>query len=384
MSPSRKIIPFRRGALWWARVPRLEGKAVQRSLGTEDSAVAQNTCEFLRWLRARNGHDEAYLLDEMASGKLAVAVAYQAYLDNRLETFVRDRKHGVQDVDLEPFVGKWQKELERRKRPNPRTRGAYLVKVRRLIPEGVPFRRSQFTRQRIREHLSALARITQPNRHRSALSSFAEYLLFEDVIPSNPVRQVPMAREAQPRTLHLSQADAKRLLPAISEEYRAVHALMLATGMEVSAALAVRRADLDLAKRTVYARGTKRAHRERTCFVYDRWSWAWQIVALHITNSAFLPTAKLFDGLDAEASLDALRSALKATELPAAYRQHDHRHTWAVESLRDGIPLHAVAHQLGHRDAVMTLRVYGRFIPQSSDFRIGKADEQPEAEASHA
>ncbi len=60
---------------------------------------------------------------------------------------------------------------------------------------------------------------------------------------------------------------------------------------------------------------------------------------------------------------------MKAAKLDPAYTQHGHRHTWAVQAIRDGIPLHVVAHQLGHRDPTMTLRVYGRFVPTSSDYR---------------
>lgn len=362
MSPRARITPFLRGRWYWARVPRLDALAVQRSLGTDDLGVARAMCEFLRWLRGRR---ESYLLDQLASGKVGVGPAYTAYTENRLEAFIRELREGITDADLEPYVARWQKELERRKRPNPRTRGAYLAKVRTLMPEDQPFRRSQFTKQKIREWLSGLD-IGQPNRYRAALSSFAEYLVFEDALPSNPVRQVPMATEREPRALHLSPEDATRLVGAIERPYRGLHALMLCTGMEVGAALAVLRQDLDFARRTAYARGTKRAWRQRTCTVYGPWLALWATIQAELP--ATLPTARVFAGLDAEGSLRALRRALAATGLPEDYRQHDHRHTWAVRAVRDGLALHTIAYQLGHRDATMVMKVYGRYQPQRSDF----------------
>jgi integrase len=360
------ISPFLRGNVWWARIPRLDAAPVQRALdvvGKEHRDTARQVCDFLRWLRGRR---ESWLLDQLATGGIAVGAAYTAYGENRLDQFIVDARDGVKDADLEPFVAKWQRELERRKKPNPDTRAKYLRQVRTLIPAGQPFRRSQFTKQRIREWLSGLA--GQTNRHRAALSSFGQFLMLEDVLPTNPVRQVPMVTEASPRTLHLTADDAKRLVAALDESYRPLHALMLATGMEVSAALAVRRRDVDFKARTVFARGTKRASRERTCHVYERWDWAWQLVSLHVTAAAILPDAKIFPHLTGDASLDALRSALKATKLDESYRQHDHRHTWAVQAIRDGIDDHAIAYQLGHANAGMLRRVYGRYRPDRSDF----------------
>lgn len=367
------LSPFLRGDTWWCRVPRLDAPAVQRSLGIvgkEHRDVAQFMCDFLRWLKGRR---ESFLLDQLALNTTTVSAAYTAFTENRLEQFIRDLREGVTDVDLEPFVAKWQRELERRKKPNAETRAKYLRQVRTLIPAGQPFRRSTFTKQRIRAWLGELT-VAQPNRYRAALSSFAQFLLLEDVLVVNPVRHVPMAKEADPRSLHLSIEDAKRLVDAIEPEFRPLHALMLATGMEISAAVAVRRRDLDFARNTAYARGTKRITRERTCMIYERWLWAWEIVRTYVQAAPHLPESRVFARLTSEGSLDALRRALRAATLPDEYRQHDHRHTWAVQAVRDGLALHTIAAQLGHRDAMMVVRVYGRYRPDRSDFDLNVKD----------
>ncbi len=235
-----RVAPFLRGNVWWARVPRLGADPVQRSLGVSGEAnrdVANAICAFLRWCRDRR---ESFLLDALATGKAKIGEAHTAYIENRLDAFVSDLRDGVKDEDLEPFVAQWQRELERRKKPQAETRAKYLRQVRALIVEKKPFRRSQFTKQRIREWLSNL-KVGQPNRYRAALSSFAEFLVFEDVLSTNPVLQVSAAAENEPRTLHLGQLDAKKLIaqfPAGSK-VQALHALMLSTGMEFGAARTV-------------------------------------------------------------------------------------------------------------------------------------------------
>lgn len=365
--------PFLRGNSWWARVPRLGAHAVQKPLGVigaEHRDVALEVCRFLGWLRGRR---EAYLLEAIASGKTSAGTAYTAYTGNRLDQFITELRDGITDVDLEPYVKRWQKELERRKRPNPDTRAKYLRQVRTLVEEGTPLRRSAFTKQRIRDWLSSLE-VGQPNRYRAALSSFAEYLVFEDVLPANPVLQVPAARESEPRARYLTAAQAKKLVDAFPHDgeatardrrIRALHAAMLATGMEYGAAQVIDPATVT--ETSVYAGGTKRAHRKRTCEIPPRWRWAWRIARDEILQHA--DGTEPFGDISVHQSHRALKAALTVAKLDPEYTQHDHRHTWAVQALRDGLPLHVVAHQLGHRDATMTLRVYGRFIPSGADYR---------------
>lgn len=354
--------------MWWARVPHLKRDAVQRSLGVTDEAEAVEVCRFLEWLRGR-GARSAYLLDAMATGKAPILNAYAAYIEHWLEEYESELRHGIADPDLEPYVAKWDREMQRRKRPNAHTRGKYIKQVRTLLPEGVPFPRSAFTRQAIRQWLSGLP-VAQPNRYRAALSSFASFLLFEDVLPTNPVREVPMARESEPRTVHLSPDDAETLCNAMEQPYRALHALMIATGMELGAALASRRSDVTAD--SAYARGTKREHRKRTCTVYWRWTAFWfRHVAEYVADRGLLPAAPIFADVTPWGAYRKLKAALALPALkalPQDYRVHDHRHTWAVQAVRDGLALHTIAHQLGHQDASMVVKVYGRFKPTQSDF----------------
>jgi hypothetical protein len=65
------------------------------------------------------------------------------------------------------------------------------------------------------------------------------------------------------------------------------------------------------------------------------------------------------------------------------YRQHDQRHSWAVRQARAGTPAELIARQLGHSNAVMVLKIYGRFMPSQQDRdkweKIAAAQDQQDA-----
>lgn len=361
--------PFLRGRTWWARIPSIGSPTstralTPRSLGTENREAALDMQRFLRWLKTRR---EAWLLHELSEGRIKVEHAYDAYIDGRIEAFIGEARDGKKDPLLEPLITPWVKELERRKKPVATERAKYERQIRTLIgATGGITRLSQLTKPRIRAWLASLD-VGQPNRYRAALSSFCEFLILEELLGLNPVRGVPASKEKEPRRRHLSPDEATELLQAIEDpDARALHALMLATGIEVGVAVLLKRRDIDRKTRTVFARGTKRAHRQRTCYVYDRWNAAWAIVEKHLAKSKALPEARVF-ATDYYAARTALAGALNAKKI-TDYHTHDHRHTWAVQAVRDGISIQAVAQQLGHRDAVMTLRVYGVFRATGADF----------------
>lgn len=50
------------------------------------------------------------------------------------------------------------------------------------------------------------------------------------------------------------------------------------------------------------------------------------------------------------------------------YTTRDHRHTYAVQALRDGYSYAVVAHQLGHATTALVHKVYGRHAPSAADY----------------
>jgi hypothetical protein len=71
--------------------------------------------------------------------------------------------------------------------------------------------------------------------------------------------------------------------------------------MEISAALAVKRRDVDSVRRQIRARGTKTTARDRIVRVAE---WGWPYIARHI--GLLLPNALLFDSIGRWTASDAI------------------------------------------------------------------------------
>jgi integrase len=149
------------------------------------------------------------------------------------------------------------------------------------------------------------------------------------------------------------------------EPFRTLSALMHGTGMEISAALKVKRADVDSLTKKVRAHGTKPHARDREVYVA---AWAWVYVEKRLRH--LTPSAPLFPGLTRWSASDAHRDACKALGAHFAdYRMHGARHSYAVRAIRAGAPLEHVARQLGHADTQMVVKVYGRYKPTEAERR---------------
>lgn len=361
---------FLRGSTHWARIPRLTGGSTQRSLGTTDASTAKRIGQFVDWCV---GSHQQWLLAAMADGHVPVLNAYTAYLELRLPAFIADAQGGDSDPDLEPYIDRWIAEMGRVNKPSAVVRKKYVAQVRTFIPAGATFRRSTLKRPAIRAWLQGLG-IGQPNRYRAALSAFCAFLVVEEVLEFNPVAAVPATKEADPRTRHLTPAEAEIVVQALpSARDRALQALLICTAADVESGLAVTFRDVDRGARTVHIRGTKKAWRDRTCYVYDRWTALWDTyVESYLRANPGLPAAAVFPGPEYDGTWKIFKRSMEEAGI-VDYTMKDHRHTWAVQAFRDQLPLHAISGQLGHRDPVMALKVYGKYVPRAADFRRGAA-----------
>ncbi len=66
------------------------------------------------------------------------------------------------------------------------------------------------------------------------------------------------------------------------------------------------------------------------------------------------------------------REAVKALKLDPGYRLHDCRHSYAVRQMQAGVDPTLIAHNLGHKDAFMVLKVYGKYRPTARDLARGQ------------
>jgi integrase len=206
-------------------------------------------------------------------------------------------------------------------------------------------------------------------KYHAAMRSFIAHLVRADMFTGdNPMDKVPVPPAGDPRTNYLETYEAVRLVNAFAdEEYRCFNALMAGSGIEVSAALSVRRRDVDEQLREVRAPGTKTYNRDRIVRVAE---WAWPFVEKRIQGLG--PDDELFDGIPDRWTA---RDVFIATVFPLVldypcyqgYVMRDHRHTYAVRAARAGTPPQLIADQLGHVNAVLVLKVYGKFLAKSED-----------------
>jgi integrase len=244
-----------------------------------------------------------------------------------------------------------------------RANAKYVRQVRRLIPAGKRFGVSEFRRKRISEFLAALdCSGPTKNRYRAALSVFAKWLVEREVLESNPVRDVAMQKERDPRMVWMTWGDADRVSRAAPQPLDGLFALMAASGVELGAALRLTRADVDLTAQTIHARGSKTAWRNRVVRYED-----WAQGVLYRLTAGHVGASPLFPPMRHRRILAAFHGAQKAVGL-SGHRLHDLRHTYAVNALKKGYKPTVVAHQLGHKDATMVSKVYGRFVPDERDY----------------
>lgn len=173
-----------------------------------------------------------------------------------------------------------------------------------------------------------------------------------------------LAPNAPPRERWLDLPDVVRVIEATrGAEARCALALLYGGGLECQAMFALRARDCDMAQRMVQARGTKNQFRDRQAFVE---SWAWTYIAPVL--QAKLPTAPVVT-LSHKMLYLRHREALAACHL-SGYTLHDARHSWAVRAVKRGMPLQLVASNLGHADATMVLKVYGKYRPRAEEYRL--------------
>lgn len=342
------------GKTYKARVYDRAGNRHVRSLGTRNRKDAVLIEGFLARCRDRR---DWRTLDAIIAGMIRADEAYYSSLDGSLDAELSARSYSAAveaEPDCDALVTEWATVARSPK---------YVRQVRAMIPEGIRFPVSSFTRAAVSRFLASLdcAEPTR-NRYRVALSQFARWLVERDYLPMNPVRDVRGYRENDPRMIHYTREEAQSVLRRIDhDDERAVLALMCGAGLEFGAVINLRRRDINEQTREIAARGSKTRWRTRTVRVTE--AWCWDYVARYIRHST--PDAALFPGITERKLLERHKAACRAAGVPIS-TLHDWRHTYAVQALRDGLPPQTVKRQLGHSPhSTMLERVYGAWIPKT-------------------
>jgi integrase len=342
-------MPFRRPnrSTWYVQIATPRG-AVRRSTGTADRATAEAIEDALRALRARGARD---LVEAAADGRIPLEEVLASRGDaDRLRSATRQ-------LDLSPLVERWARSMNGRVAPD--TARRYRHAVESLVVPGTVFPVTALTAARIERWLAAHpGRPATRRAARGALSRFADFLVDRGALASNPVRALAAPAPAAPRCRWIDAATMTRLAESQEAPFCTIGALLGGTGLELRAALGLRRRDVDLDRREIRAPGARPQASGRVVRVAD---WAWRHVARHCRSLA--PAAPLFDGIGRRAVEASHRRACLELSVPD-FRVGDLRHSWAVRAVRAGTPLELVAHHLGLAGPARVREVYGRFVPE--------------------
>jgi integrase len=356
-------------------VPRQGVRPVDRSTGSRDP----NTARKIELMVGELGPKELRawdILEAVTSRRVKLATLWDWWVADRRDLAKIRARLG--DVDLALSIPAWRRAVLLGAGED--TAAHYEHAVRTLCADATLFR-SSLTTARIREWLGTRTKVVgqgkeqkheavatgTARKYHAALSSFLDYCRSITLLDRDLMADVPTPAKGAPRDRHLETAEIIDLADAMPEPFRTITALMAGTGIEVSVALDLRVADVDTEHQEIRARGTKTRAvgpwRDRMCRVA---TWAWPYVKAAIAGKR--RTARLFKtpNLDRWAVADATAAACAKLEI-RDYTPRDHRHSWAVRSVKSGMPIALVARQLGHKDGVLALQVYGRHEPRQEE-----------------
>jgi site-specific recombinase XerD len=246
--------------------------------------------------------------------------------------------------------------------------------------------RSLVTPERVRAYLDGLlARERQKKpgietagrsarrKHHLALATFWRFATTVNGVtwPEDPTAAVVLTATPAGRILHLERWECELLAATLDEEH-APHGdysrVLHGTGLDTTdvARLTVR--DVDRHDRRLNSLSGKTFNRGRRPLVLD---WAWPAVERRTKGKK--PSDRLFPEIPPDRHAHSKTSAEVCAALTAdghaqfrGYQPRDARHSVAVQMLAAGVPVTAVAEQLGHDPATL-LRTYARWIPKASE-----------------
>lgn len=348
------------GKTWYTRIRTRDGRRLPKSTGTELLTTARDVEAFAKKLRKQL--DPTGLLDAVAADQITLSHAYSLGEEGARE-YLQAEALKRNDTDLTPLLGEFVRTKEAsNKGANAAPR--YRIQIETLFPAR-PFLRSQLTVTGIAARLDALkVNDSTRNRYKAAISAFCKFLARRGVLMSNPVREIEGFTEGRGRDVWYDRDTAERVIQRLdSTEDRAREALMCGSGADWSDTERLRVRDIDLTARTVRCHGSKTPWRNREIRITE--GWVLPYIGPALLHK--LPDSLVFSGKHKPA-LKAHHAAVAAAKARAS-TLHDWRHTYAVNALKRGEKPTVVAHQLGHSDAYLVFKRYGRFIPSAKDYQ---------------
>lgn len=366
---------FKRGRIWWARIPSPNGgRKLRVSTGCTDKKAAE--------LKARDLERRAVDPTYRAANETRLAAAADRFLsecDDReiseeTRAFYAEKcRHITRAFGLlEMFKHEAPLRLDDNTlRPNPR-----LVLIdAKAVGEYVEFRKSEGAHPHsIQKELITLRGILSLARHR-------------DEYTRNPSEVMPRRFSAKyvPRTTFLEEVDASALLNELPP-HRAAHvAFIIATGSRLSEAARAEREDVEFHRGQVRVRGTKTKRARRHVpitslsapYLYravadaplnGRMFKPWDKGAMHRDLKAACLRAGIARWVDtatgqfvpSDVPRAKIRKLYPGARVVGSVSPNDLRRTFATWLIQRGVDTYLVSKVLGHVDTKMLERVYGQ------------------------
>jgi integrase len=334
----------------------------QISTRTPDRALAKKIEAM--WDALATEHRAWDLLDTVLQRQRLVGELYDHWRDAGRD--VAELRRRLHDVDLEPLVKDFI--IVHAKKVRTDSLEHIEFHLRALFPADTPFLRSAATVELLTAKLYGYP--GKPGTIRKVHSDWSVFFSYctdvRGLFDYNPMKKVARPPASKPLIRFYELDVVERIIawqPTL--ERKALFALLYGTGIEISVALELTRADVVDKRKELRAAGTKTHTRDRMVRVAD---WAWPTVLEHA--KALLPAAKLFEGVPSRYTASdwhALTVGAKGLKLSKKYPMYNARHHWAVRQLRAGAPIKLVQEQLGHASPKLTLDTYGQFRPTGQD-----------------
>lgn len=372
---------------WKTRVVAPSGRQAICSTGCQREKDAQAVERVVKLWQGAQGQQFARpdVLELVVGKRVSLADAVTAHHAGTLDALVREITTADSDVDLWPHVAAWHTERQTA-RKGAATAHVYLRQLETLWPRGERFTLAGFTRREILARLKSLA-VEAPtrNRYKAAVSSFAQYLIDQELLELNVVRTIPSFGEHRPRVVYLERPDAERVIGGLPQPYAGIAAAMCGFGMEWTAIERARVEDfqLDAEPPKARVRGTKRDSRDRWVPLVRENRWV--LPYLRAALKGRLPAAPAFEGVPEWRMLRVQYETMSTLGVVACgaeefgpHTLHDWRSTHTVQLLRDGYSEQVAAAHLGHANTTMVRTRYGLFRPSAFDY--AKATAAPAAD----
>ncbi len=343
--------PTKRGGIYYLYIPREKGRVVLRTTETTDGRLYRLMKGMVKRLKDERRWP---LLNGIVAGRLTVGQVFDADRTKSLDAL----EATLSAEALKPHISAYLAAC--------RGRGLAPRNVENIERQLEAFltvatTTADITAAVITAWLASLT--TSPGTRRQylyAVTGFTRYLGDVGVLKDYPLSKVKAPKKNPARMTYMDQATDERIVQAASPQYRALFAFIKGTGCDVSTALNIRHADVNLATLTARLRGTKTARRDVHEAVIEPWSAKYLARELGIN-------APLFPGLTRSGAFHHHQRCCEAVGV-TGYNLKDSRHSVAVRMAKAGYTVFEIAEQLGTSPALVA-STYARFIPTMADRR---------------